>query len=94
MLNYMQLTTSSGTSGGTQSNAMPLFPVKLEPLIALPPNGLGTLADVSGTLMFRTKGKEPWHAHHQFLHSTSLNSEQVSKYTTHNDCKTITTGYY
>jgi hypothetical protein len=76
----MQLTTSSGTSGGTQSNGMLLFPVHLEPLRALPPNGLGTLADVSGTLMFRTKEKEPWHVEHQFLHSSiSLNSEQSTK---------------
>lgn len=57
----MQLTTSSGTSGGIQSNAMLLFPVQLEPLRALPPNGLVTLADDSGTLMLRTKEKEPWH---------------------------------
>jgi hypothetical protein len=40
---------------------MLLFPVQLEPLRALPPNGLVTLADDSGTLMLRTKEKEPWH---------------------------------
>jgi hypothetical protein len=60
---------------------MLLFPVKLEPLRALPPNGLGTLADDSGTLMFRTKEKEPWHVQlHQFSHSSaSLKSEQSIK---------------
>jgi hypothetical protein len=78
LLYYMQLTTSSGTPGGTQSNAMLLFPV---PLRVLPPNELGTLADVSGTLMFRTKENEPWHVQlYQYLHSsTSLNSEQSIK---------------
>jgi hypothetical protein len=53
----MQLTTSSGTLGGIQSNAMLLFPAKFGHLLALPPNELGTLADVSGILMFRTKRK-------------------------------------
>jgi hypothetical protein len=60
---------------------MLLFPVQLEPLRVLPPNELETLADVSGTLMFRTNEKKPWHVQlYQFLHSlTSLNSEQSIK---------------
>jgi hypothetical protein len=66
----MQLTTSSGTSGGTQSNATLLLPTQPEPLSALPPNGLGPLADTSGTLKFRTRKKEPRPSMYEVLHPT------------------------
>jgi hypothetical protein len=48
---------------------MVLFPVKLEFLLVIPPNALGTLTDASGTLMFRTKGRE---SRHLQIHQASL----------------------